>query len=389
MKYITVVDDAPDLGRVLQQMMLTLSRDLIISVVPSAEEAFLDSDRHPVDLLVTDLRLPGISGVDLVKKFRGRHPAVRVILITGLSDGPVVQQARAMQPDFFFFKPLDFPEFLRAVSKCLEMPTPDVLRVATAQSPTRPVPQPALVPEQPASKPTTSPLGSLVSLQSEPEREILPDVLSGLRQSLGALAVFVLNDSGHIVAQAGDLPKFDLETDWVPVLFGALSAAEKVTRLVKGQEASHVQGYNGKDFDLAMTSFGSLALLAVLPKGRSALRLALAFEELLAVRNNLLAIFDRMGLIAQKPVQPAPVEAPLEPAVITEMTLKSDRALENLEKIIKESAAEIKPGDADAFWESAQSTGKPSPSSPDMITYDQAARLGLAPKENRDTPPEQ
>ena len=98
MKYITVVDDAPDLGRLLQQMMLTISKELVIGVCPSAEEAFMDSDRHPVDLLVTDLRLPGISGSDLVKKFRGRHPDVKVIVITGLSDGPVVQQARAMQP---------------------------------------------------------------------------------------------------------------------------------------------------------------------------------------------------------------------------------------------------------------------------------------------------
>ena len=65
MKYITIVDDARDLGRVLQTLMLTITKDLAISVVPSAEEALLYSGQHPIDLLVTDIRLPGISGLDL------------------------------------------------------------------------------------------------------------------------------------------------------------------------------------------------------------------------------------------------------------------------------------------------------------------------------------
>ena len=97
MKRVIIVDDALDLGRVLQTLMLTVSTELSISVVPSAEEAVLEASRRPVELLVSDIRLPGISGLELVKKIRQKQPGVKVIFITGLSDGPVVQQAHTIE----------------------------------------------------------------------------------------------------------------------------------------------------------------------------------------------------------------------------------------------------------------------------------------------------
>ena len=41
----------------------------------------------------------------------------------------------------------------------------------------------------------------------------------------------------------------------------------------------------------------------------------------------------------------------------------------------------MKPEDVDKFWETVPDTGKATPTDPDVISYDQAARLGLAPKE--------
>ncbi len=69
MKRILIADDALELGRLLQTVFLTLDPKLSIQVVPSAEEALLESSRKPIDLLVSDVRLPGMSGLDLVRKF--------------------------------------------------------------------------------------------------------------------------------------------------------------------------------------------------------------------------------------------------------------------------------------------------------------------------------
>ena len=217
---------------------------------------------------------------------------------------------------------------------------------------------------------------------AEAPKELFAEIISSLRQGLGATAVFVLNETGHVVAQAGDLPDVDLEADWALTLFSALSSADKVSSLIKGQEARHVHGYFGKDFDLAIAPLGQqLAILAVLPKARSGLRLALAFEELLAAQKDLDEIFQRMGVNATRPAppaQPEPVSKPVPvPLPIVEPGLK------DLEQMIAKSSGQIKPEDADAFWEPDSDSGRPAISSPDMITYDQAAKLGLAPKEGQ------
>ncbi len=362
MKRVIIVDDALDLGRVLQTLMQTVSTELSITVAPSAEEAVLEAGRKPVDLLVSDIRLPGISGLELVKKIRARNPEVKVIFITALSDGPVVRQARGMNVDGFFFKPLDFSDFLAVVRKCLG------IAPAPAAAPARP---PAPTPAE--------------EVESKPER--LADLITGLRQNLGALAVFVLDDSGRILAQAGDLPRVDLEAEWAPSLFTALSAAAKVVRLIKGQEGGHAQAYTGQDFDLVMSSIGMLALVVVLKKGRASLRMALSVEEVIAAHKDLKASLGDAGVSAKA----QPVALPLEPEVKAEPVpepaapAEPEPDLEALESMIKQSSGELKPEDVDAFWDSVSEEPRQLPETPDVISYDQAARLGLAPTENQNS----
>ena len=54
--------------------------------VPSGEEALLVASRRPVDLLIADVRLPGISGLELMARVHKRNPELKTILITGLTD---------------------------------------------------------------------------------------------------------------------------------------------------------------------------------------------------------------------------------------------------------------------------------------------------------------
>ncbi len=375
MKRVIIVDDALDLGRVLQTLMLTVSTELSISVVPSAEEAVLEASRRPVELLVSDIRLPGISGLELVKKIRQKQPGVKVIFITGLSDGPVVQQAQKMGAEGFFFKPLDFTDFLACVRKCLDLAPAEPI-----VGPTTPL---AAVGQVPAPAPDARAASAPPAYEAPPETPLpgLSEVIAGLRQNLGALAVFVLDDSGHVVEQAGDLTAIDLEAEWAPALFSAMSAAEKVSALVKGQELGHVQGFAGTEFDLVMTGIGPMALLAVLKKGRGSLRMALAFEEFLAIHKQLRAIFHRMGVTLKPAVLSIPTIPAAPPPVEKAAPNVPEPGLEELEEVIQKSGAELKPEEVDAFWETVPDAGKVAPESPDVLSYDQASRLGLAPKE--------
>src|SRR5512135_2909758 len=84
---ILLVDDQRDILRLLHSTLDTLKiKELEILEAPSGEEALLQVVRRKVDLLVTDYRLPGINGIELMHKMRVRYPDVRVILVTGLTE---------------------------------------------------------------------------------------------------------------------------------------------------------------------------------------------------------------------------------------------------------------------------------------------------------------
>ena len=63
---ILIVDDQRDITRMLRLAVEALGRGYSVADVPSAEEALLEVRRAAVDLLITDLRLPGISGLELI-----------------------------------------------------------------------------------------------------------------------------------------------------------------------------------------------------------------------------------------------------------------------------------------------------------------------------------
>src|SRR5574338_855143 len=107
MKRVLIVDDAIELGRMLKDALKTVYPDLAVSLVPSAEEALLEANRYRVDLLVSDIRLPGMTGLELIRKIRLRQPEIRVILITGLGqDDNLTRRKDEVHPDIFLRKPI-------------------------------------------------------------------------------------------------------------------------------------------------------------------------------------------------------------------------------------------------------------------------------------------
>src|SRR5512143_4051253 len=117
--HILIVDDQKDIRRVLVSGLQTLGQTLDVIEVPSAEEAMLLAPRRTFDLIVTDVRLPGISGLDLVKKLRAFNPNLKLILITGLSDYQTRKQVEEAGTFAFFYKPIGMGDFLDAVERAL------------------------------------------------------------------------------------------------------------------------------------------------------------------------------------------------------------------------------------------------------------------------------
>jgi two-component system response regulator YesN len=90
---VLIVDDQRDILRLLRSTLETLKNpEVKIFESPSGEEALLESTRHKVDLLISDYKLPGMSGVELMHKVRVRNPEAKVILISGTTERKVREE---------------------------------------------------------------------------------------------------------------------------------------------------------------------------------------------------------------------------------------------------------------------------------------------------------
>ncbi len=79
-------------------------------------------DEHAIDLLLTDVVMPGLSGLDLAQRLRERNPGLRVIYMSGYADNAAVNEAMRQAGGSFLPKPFTPDEVVRKVREVLDRP---------------------------------------------------------------------------------------------------------------------------------------------------------------------------------------------------------------------------------------------------------------------------
>ena len=92
------------------------SDDVTVSAVSSAEEALRVLAESRVHVVLTDLKMPGMNGIDLLRVVRERHQDVDVIVMTAHEDLPTVAQATGAGAVDFLVKPLDLHQLRRLLT---------------------------------------------------------------------------------------------------------------------------------------------------------------------------------------------------------------------------------------------------------------------------------
>ncbi len=115
---ILVVDDAPDTVEVIERNLTAAGYSVLTA--PGVREAVEILESHAIDVVITDLKMPGISGLDLVRHVRENCPESAVLMITGYPslDG-AVRAVKAGAEDFLA-KPFTDEELMRAVSDAVD-----------------------------------------------------------------------------------------------------------------------------------------------------------------------------------------------------------------------------------------------------------------------------
>jgi two-component system, cell cycle sensor histidine kinase and response regulator CckA len=92
-------------------------------VLPAANagEAMEIAERldEPIDLLLTDLVMPGISGADLAQRLALRHPGMRILYMSGYSDSLIFRHGVLQERAAFLRKPFSAAELERRVAELL------------------------------------------------------------------------------------------------------------------------------------------------------------------------------------------------------------------------------------------------------------------------------
>jgi FixJ family two-component response regulator len=110
---ISIIDDDESVRRALHGLMRSVG--IAVNVFASAEE-FLDSDRlRNTDCLILDVRLPGMSGLELQRHLATSHSEIPIIFITSYEDDEVRARALNAGAVHYFLKPFNDEDLLDAI----------------------------------------------------------------------------------------------------------------------------------------------------------------------------------------------------------------------------------------------------------------------------------
>ncbi len=352
---VLIVDDHRDILRLIHSALDTLKlKKIRIYESPSGEEALLESTRNKIDLLITDYMLPGMSGVELMHKIRVRHPEVKIIFITGISERKVREEMLNAGAMAIFDKPIPLTDFLDVVERGLGL------------------------------QQTIFPSEKTDGKMEERRYARISDLLANFRQDIKADAVFLLNDRGLVQARTGKLHDGSMEVSLIATLMAIHGASLKVARLNHQENLDSYHVFSRGDHDLLFIPVTPLyALLVAGSKLATEERIIESITALLALRDQVEHSLKSLGVTGElnpafgkaapasstqpRPDSVKPAEKPAEAAPSPEM-----------EALLK-SAADKKEnsGEADDFWNQAAEKLGNKPVNSDVISLEDARKLGI------------
>ncbi|SKA96449.1 Response regulator receiver domain-containing protein [Paucidesulfovibrio gracilis DSM 16080] len=107
---LLLVDDEAEFLRTLSKRLHR--RGLTAELAHSGESALENLRQHPADVVVLDVKMPGMSGIETLRTLKREHPLTEVILLTGHADLDAAVQGMELGAFDYLMKPMDIDELL-------------------------------------------------------------------------------------------------------------------------------------------------------------------------------------------------------------------------------------------------------------------------------------
>ena len=116
---VLIVDDEKRLAYFLGQTLQLDFPECQVDTAYSGEEALSSLASNTYDLIIADVRMPGVSGMELIKGVRYLDAEVPIILMTGYGSSSLRREAATLGVNHYVDKPFDVDNLISTVSQLL------------------------------------------------------------------------------------------------------------------------------------------------------------------------------------------------------------------------------------------------------------------------------
>jgi CheY-like chemotaxis protein len=205
-----------------------LGHDFEVVSVTSTDKALQEIGREKFDLLVTDQRVPGMTGLEFVGKAQERHPDTQFILITAYGSEEILDEARKLGAYRYFTKPFHIEDFVQTVVDALEDND-----------------------------------GRPRETQTDGHADVHQSRLEELRREVGAQCVLTSTTGGVIIAQAGTPAELDLN-QFLRLAVDDFASSLVVTRFLGGAHTDNLTYYEGANHDVYLANVDDDLFLVII-----------------------------------------------------------------------------------------------------------------------------
>jgi len=229
-KRVLIVDDEEKVVFFLRESLEELGHEFSIGTANSGQEALDKIEGHPYDLVISDLRMPGLDGLQLLERVKEKYPKTRFILMTAYGSDEVEARAHDLEVYDYITKPFHVSDLL------------DVARHALTD--------------------LAAPQDNHLS-PSEAQLDALNRALSNLRFEVGAQCIVLADMEGQIVSEAGITPSLDTGT-FIPLMANGVTSVSGMAQYLQDEETFNLNFYEGRKYDIYSTSVGDALFLTLI-----------------------------------------------------------------------------------------------------------------------------
>jgi CheY-like chemotaxis protein/predicted regulator of Ras-like GTPase activity (Roadblock/LC7/MglB family) len=229
-KRVLIVDDDKDILRMLEFSLKKLGPDYQIITAKDTVAALNMVEKQPVDLVVVDYMMPGITGIDLARAVRQISPGTQVVVMTAYGTTGLRNTAKYLGLDGYIDKPFTLEQIREIVKRAVDK---------THQQEETPTHVEIIFPHQ--------------SIRQQ---------LESLQANTGARCVLLLSSDGYLVQVVGETEGMKVSSISALVAANFIAAAELANLL--GNRAVFKSSYHeGEDYNIYAYDVNMEYLLAV------------------------------------------------------------------------------------------------------------------------------